>query len=449
MINIPISIENKRQRYQGLKEPYQYQMEVFCGEAKQINVKKNTLISITNLEGAPAIFITALVNDSRNFTTKPFELSQSKKVNLNKVEFDKRIIKEIINARNTKIEHATVCRIFDGKSKVGEEFIFKIKKNSKLFFIVPDKKNSLSKGGGGQFRIRIQQENKTNNNIILPEPLGKICNEWRVIRGTAKAYQIKKGQFVQIIDVEGQQCSDFMAMRADALENGLEQYIDSTVSRTMTRSAYPMPGLQDKFFDQDIQPLLAVRQDTVGRHDTFALACTARGYEERGFPGHINCSDNITNAYQPYAIKPRKAWPAINFFFNSWIDREQNYINADEAWSRPGDYVVMQALTDLVCVSTACPDDVDPINGWNPTDIHVRIYEENTSISHGVAWREYPQDTAKLTKHSPFHLSTSKYTSNYHVILAYLQARFLQRKTDIGYFKRQITKISKASVKIL
>ena len=47
----------------------------------------------------------------------------------------------------------------------------------------------------------------------------------------------------------------------------------------------PIPGLFDKFYDQDMQPLLAVMQDTVGRHDTFALACTARGYEERGFPG--------------------------------------------------------------------------------------------------------------------------------------------------------------------
>ena len=86
-----------------------------------------------------------------------------------------------------------------------------------------------------------------------------------------KAYEVKKGQFIQVIDVEGQQCSDFMAMRADALEQGLERHIDSTVSRTMVRGAYPLPGLADKFFDQDIRPLLAVRQDTVGRHDTFAL----------------------------------------------------------------------------------------------------------------------------------------------------------------------------------
>ncbi|MEO9779434.1 MAG: hypothetical protein ABJH07_05190 [Sedimentitalea sp.] len=47
----------------------------------------------------------------------------------------------------------------------------------------------------------------------------------------------------------------------------------------------------------------------------------------------------------------------------------------------------MEALTDLVCVSTACPDDIDPINGWKPTDVHVRIYQKDTSIAHSVSWR--------------------------------------------------------------
>ena len=271
----------------------------------------------------------------------------------------------------------------------------------------------LACGGGGRVSVDLKLPDGHDPGETLPRPLGKVRDEWRISRGTAKAYELKKGQFVQIIDVEGQQCSDFMAMRSDALDAGFERYIDSTVSRTMTRSAYPLPGLQDKFFDQDIRPLLSVRCDTVGRHDTFALACTARGYEERGFPGHVNCSDNISTAFSPYGIKERRAWPAINFFFNSWIDWTEHNIATDEAWSRPGDYVALQALTDLVCVSTACPDDVDPINGWNPTDIHVRVYEEDSSIPHSVSWRAHPDDAGKLTMHTAFHPRTSALTSSF------------------------------------
>ena len=47
----------------------------------------------------------------------------------------------------------------------------------------------------------------------------------------------------------------------------------------------------------------------------------------------------------------------------------------------------MRALTDLVCVSSACPDDIDPANGWNPTDIHVRTYSGKENFSRAVAYR--------------------------------------------------------------
>jgi aminomethyltransferase len=50
--------------------------------------------------------------------------------------------------------------------------------------------------------------------------------------------------------------------------------------------------------------MLRVLQDTCGRHDTFGMACTARGYEERGFPGHLNCSDNISYALNPFSVPP-------------------------------------------------------------------------------------------------------------------------------------------------
>ena len=52
--------------------------------------------------------------------------------------------------------------------------------------------------------------------------------------------------------------------------------------------------------------------------------------------------------------------------FKTRIDAD-NVPYMDEPWSRPGDYVLLRALTDLVCFSSACPDDIDPANGWNPT----------------------------------------------------------------------------------
>ena len=88
-------------------------------------------------------------------------------------------------------------------------------------------------------------------------------------------------------------------------------------------NAYPKPGLYGKFYDQDQEPLVEVVRDTVGRHDTFALACNAKYYEDMGYFGHVNCSDNFNAQLLPYTIAPRKGWPALNFFFNTAFDAAQ------------------------------------------------------------------------------------------------------------------------------
>ncbi|OED35219.1 hypothetical protein AB833_30955 [Chromatiales bacterium (ex Bugula neritina AB1)] len=312
----------------------------------------------------------------------------------------------------------TAVRVFDASTPAGDTFIVRATAAVTLWLMIDPKliySAERLQGGGMGGAISYQHVPDDVTTSVLPEPFGDMRDEFTIPRGSARSYTLNAGEVVQIIDVEGQQCSDFMAMNARSLDAGLERYIDSTATRSMVRSAYPMPGLFDKFFDQDLRPLLKLKQDTVGRHDTFALACTARGYEERGFFGHLNCSDNISHAYQPYGIEARPAWPAINFFFNSWIDHADNRIQSDEAWSRPGDYVAMEAMTDLVAVSTACPDDVDPINGWNPTDIHVRIYKKNTPVRHAVAYRSKPDSEAILTEHSAFHERTSALTRHYAV----------------------------------
>lgn len=249
--------------------------------------------------------------------------------------------------------------------------------------------------------------------LQLPPPLGEVRDAFTVKRGTAHAYEIAEGEVVQIIDVEGQQCSDFMAFGARALDLGQDGMIDSTATRSMVRRAYPGPGLFDKFYDRDMHPMLQLVQDTCGQHDTFGLACTARGYEERGFPGHLNCSDNISDAVDPFGVARRAAWPAINFFWRTWIDPNTQHILTEESHSRPGDYVAMRALEPLVCVSTACPDDIDPINGWNPTDIHVRIYKKDTPIRRAVAYREKENAPMSLSQPSAFHARTEALTPHF------------------------------------
>ncbi|WP_284944120.1 DUF1989 domain-containing protein [Acidisoma cladoniae] len=246
----------------------------------------------------------------------------------------------------------------------------------------------------------------------LPEPLAEPVLDLPIAAATAQAYRVKAGDYIQIIDVEGQQCSDFLAFDAGKLAAGRESGLDPTVTRTLGGASYPTPGLHAKFFDADMRPLVEVVRDTVGRHDSFMLACASKYYEDMGYPGHANCTDNFNRAMAPFGVAARVGWPAINFFYNTIVSAG-GAITLDEPWSRPGDYVLLRALTDLVCASSSCADDIDAANAWVPTDIHVRVYDGAHAFSPGIAHRMTPDAPARLTRESGFHPRTSALTRDF------------------------------------
>ncbi len=262
--------------------------------------------------------------------------------------------------------------------------------------------------------LRIARANPKAKSLLsdLPEPLADPLQDIRVKAATARAYEVKAGEFIQIIDVSGRQMTDFQCFSARKLDKGIENALDATVTRTLTGRAYPTPGLPSKAFGFDFEPMVEVIQDTCGRHDAFATACNSRYYDDVGYPGHINCTDNFNYALDPYGIAKRRGWEALNFFYNTRMDHS-NAIVSDEAWSRAGDYVMVRALTDLVCVTSSCPDDIDPGNGWDPTDIHVRTYAATEKFSRAVAYRMTPEADAQMTRETAFHPRFSALTRNY------------------------------------
>ncbi len=246
----------------------------------------------------------------------------------------------------------------------------------------------------------------------LPDPLAEPRAEFRIAAGTAHAYEVREGEYIQVLDVEGRQCSDFQTLSLAALDRGLEREIDATATRVLNGAAYPAPGLFSKLFDGDLQPSIEIIQDTVGRHDSFNFACTAKYYDDVGYPGHVNCTDNINAALEPYDVRPRKGWQAMNFFYNSLLD-DSNQIYLDEPWSRPGDYVLCRVLQDSVCVNTSCPDAIDPANGWNPTDMLIRIYPGDKLFRKAIANRPMPDSDPQMTRETGFQGRTAERTRNY------------------------------------
>ncbi len=270
----------------------------------------------------------------------------------------------------------------------------------------------------------------TRSKPVRPAALATPKQEILVKAATAQSYHVAAGDYIQILDLEGQQCSDFLAFDAQNLSYGL----DATTTRTLGNRIYPGPGLYAKFFDARMEPLVEIIRDTCGRHDTFALACSAKSYDDAGYPGHANCTDNFNLALAPHGITPRAGWPAINFFFNTSVDAS-GAIVADESWSRPGDYVLLRALKDLVCANSSCADDVFTTNGYHPTDILVRIYDGSENFSKAMAHRITPDAEPRLTRSSGFHPATSALTADFTETSGFwLPASYQQTGTIAEYF---------------
>ena len=315
-----------------------------------------------------------------------------------------------------KIEKFKGYKIFDNDADAGEKINFQSLKNSQVMAMtVPYKKMGLAESSpSAEVFVKVKRNNSNTDHSIfkLPEPLAEIRDEFLVDARTAKAYSVKEGDYIQIIDVKGRQCSDFLAFSESSLEKGCEDAVDISATRSAVCAAYPAPGLFSKYYTNDNKPLVEVICDTIGRHDTYGLACTPKYYEDVGYPGHISCTENFNLQLKPYNIAKRTGWPAVNLFYNTSIDCH-NQIFADESWSQAGDFVLFKAHQNLLCASSACPDDLSPANGWNPTEVFVRIYKGDKNIMSSKGYRVKPQGPLKLTQKSGFHPKTSELTGNF------------------------------------
>ena len=313
------------------------------------------------------------------------------------------------------IKNGDAIRIFGEGSKSGDNVDFFASSDGLLIVSAPGEKMlPQAQNGSTELIVYVRRSNpgQGKGGLAPPDPLADPILDLNIQPGSATAYEVKKGEYIQVLDVQGRECSDFQAFSLRALDRGLERDIDPTTTRSLMGSLYPTPGIFSKYWTSDQEALIEIVQDTCGRHDTFGLACTARYYEDLGYPGHVNCSDNMNIDLAKFNIKPRGGWPAINFFFNTMLD-ETNAIGMDEPWSRPGDYVMLKALTDLVCISTGCPCDVDPANGWNPTDIQVRTYRENEDFKRSIGWRKTPEADVENTKQTAFHECFARHTRDF------------------------------------
>jgi uncharacterized protein len=188
---------------------------------------------------------------------------------------------------------------------------------------------------------------------------------------------IRRGQFVRIVDLEGNQAVDTLFYNA---ENYADRYSAQDTIRQQS-NIYLTTGTQLISTERNV--LLTIVADTCGRHDTLGGACSAESnmvrYSIDKRPMHA-CRQSFLKGALLWSEKAGRVFDKrdltanINFFMNVPVT-VGGALNFADGVSGAGKYVELRAEMDVLIVISNCPQLNNPCNAYNPTPVQVLIWD--------------------------------------------------------------------------
>lgn len=183
------------------------------------------------------------------------------------------------------------------------------------------------------------------------------------------AFQVRRSNVVRIIDVEGQQVADIVAFNL----RDFGERLNGEATMLLNGTYNPTEGAV--VYSDDCNPMFTITNDKVGRNYPGALMCTEEMNRLRyGIPGTLNCRDNFVAALRPFGIDKRGIPGAFTPFMNV-VHYPDGRAEIQDPSSVAGDFIDLRAEMDLLIAISACPQERNPCNGWNPTSLDVVVYQ--------------------------------------------------------------------------
>lgn len=196
-----------------------------------------------------------------------------------------------------------------------------------------------------------------------------------VAAGTGRAVVLRKGDRIQVIDVEGAQVGDVFAFAA----GDPDEYLSASHTRTVTGRLFPAVG--EHFVTNRRRPILRLVADTSpGVHDMLIAACDRERYRLLGAPEHRSCADNLREALAGIGVGVGVVPQPVNIFMNIPVT-DGGRLSWLPAVSRAGDAVTFEADIDCVVVVSACPMDLNAINGERVTDLALELTPASKEVN--------------------------------------------------------------------
>lgn len=176
--------------------------------------------------------------------------------------------------------------------------------------------------------------------------MSEICT---IHKQSGKAFYLKKGDVLTVVDPEGMQVSDMVLFNSDDFDEKLSsgKSLDFEESILLTTGNFLWSNRSRK--------MMEILEDTNGRNDFLLAPCSKETFEIMyNYSGdHPSCLDNLAKNLKPMGIKQDDIPTAFNIFMNVQFD-EKGKLSVLPPTSKAGDYVKFRAQMDLLVCLTAC-----------------------------------------------------------------------------------------------
>lgn len=178
---------------------------------------------------------------------------------------------------------------------------------------------------------------------------------------------LAKGALVRFVDLEGQQAVDFLCYNA---QDTRDRY-NAANTMKMAENVYINAGTI--LYGEYATALMRVVGSSCPDHDTIGGCCSAEMNMLRYGRRTHSCRANFIHELAKFGMGEADIVANVNFFMSVPVARN-GHVAISDSPSKAGDFVDVEALTDVVAMLSNCPQKYNPASGYNPSPVRVETY---------------------------------------------------------------------------
>jgi uncharacterized protein YcgI (DUF1989 family) len=203
----------------------------------------------------------------------------------------------------------------------------------------------------------------------------KLVDTFTIPAKTGKAFQVRQGQHLRVIELEGPQVCDFDAFNFD----DPREWFSSAVTRSRG-GVHPTTGATLWSRPPWERVILTIVADTVQHqtspagargHDLIFSRCSGKRQRDKYGRDTHGCQENLAAAIEPFGLDELCVHDPLNLFMKTGLTPEGKMFH-EPPDAKAGDYVELRAEINCLIAISACPG---VSSGGSHRPLGIEIYD--------------------------------------------------------------------------